>query len=159
MTTSVDEASAKLDRVYQEAIRKFSKPGAPRGQLAGGCPSSPQVGVKKIDPRLVDYVYEVVFSIAAAPPSQGLGGKEPSLDTAPGLVFSLPDFRAAADRVAYSEDLLTRAVSLLEGMARCRVCGSNNTTFTVRQTRSSDEAPTMMIYCGSCQHRTNQTAE
>jgi cytochrome c553 len=146
----------KLEAVKNEAIQKFAKPGLARGVKA---PSGAGQAPSKMDPRLLDYIYEVVFSIAAAPPAQGLGGKEPTLEAARGMIFSLPDFKTAADRVAYGEDLLTRAVSLLEGMTRCRLCGSNNTTFTVRQMHSSDEAPTMMLYCGSCHHRTNQTGE
>lgn len=153
---TVEQAREKLETIMKEATARFSRPGAPRGVAGYITALRPP---NKTDPRLLDYIYEVVFSMAAAPPSQGLGGQNPSLDAARDMLFSLPDFKAAANRVAYSEDLLTRAVSLLEGMTRCRLCGSNNTTFTTRQMHSSDEAPTSMIYCASCGHHTTQTGE
>jgi hypothetical protein len=150
------EIQAKLALVTAQAITRFSRPGTTRGTARpAGVPRPPS----KTDPRLLDYIYEVVFSLATAPPAAALGGKNPSLDDVRSLVFTLQDFKAAANRVAYSEDLLTRAVSLLEGMSRCRLCGSNNTTLTTRQMHSSDEAPTMMLYCGSCNHHTTQTGE
>lgn len=149
-------SAAKVEAVRREALRRFGKPGASRG-TATPTPATSSMTIS--DPRLLDYIYEVAFSTASTVPASGLGGHEPSLDAVRGLIFSLPDFKVAAERVAYSEDLITRAVSLLEGMTRCRLCGSNNTTFTVRQMHSSDEAPTMMLYCGSCNHRTTQTGE
>lgn len=154
---TLEQAEKKLEQVRLDAERKFSRPGATRGcaqkSALSPLPKTP------MDSRLTDYIYEVVFSSAPAPPSQGLGGKGPSLDESRKIIFTLPDFKSAVDQVAYTEDLLTRAVSLLEGMTRCRLCGSNNTTVATRQMHSSDEAPTMMLYCGSCHHRTTQTGE
>lgn len=152
MTITVEEAQQKLQTVRKDAIEKFSRPTTSRGVACLAALRPPN----KTDPRLLDYIYEVVFSMATSPPGEG---QQQSLDAARGLIFTLPDFKAAANRVAYSEDLLTRAVSLLEGITRCRLCGSNNTTFTTRQMHSSDEAPTPMIYCASCGHRTTQTGE
>lgn len=145
------DLEAKLQRVKEEAARRFSRRGSSVTTTACNVSSS-------ADPRLLDYMYESTFS-ATPPDAVTSPTTAPSLDITRDIVFALPDFKPAADRVAYSEDLLTRAVSLLEGMTRCRLCGSNNTTFTVRQMHSSDEAPTMMLYCGSCHHRTNQTGE
>lgn len=146
----LEEAQDKLEKVRQDAERFFSRPGAskPVASKVSGCRI-------KADTRLTDFIYEVVFSHLSSLPAEG----NMNLDEARGLIFTLSDFKAAVDRVAYSEDLLTRAVSLLEGVTRCRLCGSNNTTLSVRQMHSSDEAPTMMLYCGSCHHRTNQTGE
>ncbi len=153
------DAEAKLQATRESAEKRFGRPGKARG--VANCPQRgvPLSGISCSDPRLIDYIYEVVFSTAAAAPAEGLGGREPGLDAIRKLIFTLPNFKTAAERVAHGEDLLTRAVSLLEGLTRCRLCGSNNTTSAPLQMHSSDEAPTMMIYCGSCNHRTNQTGE
>lgn len=145
---------AQADALLRFKYRKASAP-----PLRGAGQAAPMPGtsaITKMDPRLIDYIYETTFSSAPLPP---LPPAPVGLETARAMIFNLPEFKAALDRVAYTEDLQTRAVSLLEGMARCRLCGSNNTTVTVRQMHSSDEAPTMMLYCGSCHHRTNQTGE
>lgn len=161
------EIDEKFDSVRDAAVHKFSRRGTAAGlsscssELAPAGQKSPMTAsVANLDPRLSDYIYENTFSDQPAPTPVGSVPIQPiSLEAARGLIFDLPAFKTAAGRVAYNEDLLTRAVSLLEGMTRCRLCGSNNTTFTVRQMHSSDEAPTMMLYCGSCHHRTNQTGE
>lgn len=149
------KVAEKFEAVRVEAARRFSA----RRQGSGTPPPVP-IGTT-VDPRLLDYMYENTFAPGDLPPAAARGPRQgpANLDSVRAAIFALPDFAPAADRVAYSEDLLTRAVSLLEGMARCRLCGSNNTTVTVRQMHSSDEAPTMLLYCGSCHHRTTQTGE
>lgn len=151
-------ATTKMNTVIKQAERKFGRPGAPRG-VAGKGEVIPTITLNTKDPRFLDYVYEVTFSSSEAPPSQGFGGKEPTLEAVRDIIFTLPEFKVAVDRVAYSEDLQTKRDTIEEGLARCRLCGSNNTTSTMRQLHSSDEPPTMILFCASCHHRTTQTGE
>lgn len=131
----------KLLSVQQAACRKF-------GIDQESCASNK-------DPRILDFIYEHVFS------SQKINDEEggENLDAARLSIFDLPEFKTAAENVALTEDQITRALSVLEGMVKCRLCGSNNTTFTTRQMHSSDEPPTLLVYCASCHHRTTHTGE
>ncbi len=161
---TIDEAVAKLTKVRHEVTTKFARPDSTTRSFeecgAGSTSSAPLPKISKItDSRLMDYMYEMVFSTSSEMIAIDGGSVPAPFESARGLIFALPDFKPAVERVAYSEDLLTRAVTLLEGLTRCRLCGSNNTTVTPRQTLSSDEAPTLLLFCGSCHHRTNQTGE
>jgi len=107
------------------------------------------------DPRLLDFIYEHVFSAEKIDDEK----ESNNLDDVKFAIFALPEFKTAAENVALTEDQITRALSVLEGMVKCRLCGSNNTTFTTRQMHSSDEPPTLLVYCASCHHRTTHTGE
>lgn len=156
VATSVKTVAVNLEKAVENAEKRFSrKVVLASSTLEGG-------KILGTDPRLLDYVYETAFTATHEKPSSSDTTRKQQKADPKDLrleVFSSDDYKAAADLVAYNEDLVTREVSLLEGVTRCKLCGSNNTTVAMRHTRSSDEAPIMMIYCGSCNHRTNQSGE
>lgn len=113
----------------------------------------------KNDPRLLDLIYELSFSENM---SDEISMNKVYIRTdgmnltsfIRYIIYKMKVFDKPSHDVDYMIDLMTRAMSSIEGSQKCPKCDSTNTTFTVRQTRSSDEAPTALIFCGSCGYRT-----
>lgn len=73
------------------------------------------------------------------------------------FILSMFLLKGPRERVLENHDLNVRSNTMMEGNVKCRYCGSSDTIFTLRQTRSSDEAPTLILFCNACGRRS--TAE
>ncbi len=68
-------------------------------------------------------------------------------------ILSLRRLEAARTRILEKYDLSVRSTTVMEGNVKCPYCQSTNTTYSLRQTRSADEAPTLILFCESCGRR------
>jgi DNA-directed RNA polymerase subunit M/transcription elongation factor TFIIS len=69
------------------------------------------------------------------------------------LIFGAPAVKTFRDRELLEVRAATESLETKSGLFICPRCGSNKTTATLKQTRSSDEPMTAKIVCSNCTHK------
>jgi|SRR6185437_1381235 len=104
-------------------------------------------------PKLDEITYELFFS---SNPEEDMKTLEKGLNYRD-FILSTNRLETFRTRVLENYDLNIRSSIMMEGNVKCRYCKSTDTIYALRQTRASDEAPTLILFCNACGRRS--TAE
>ncbi len=69
------------------------------------------------------------------------------------IIFENPLLEKSKDKMAMDMEIYRSKVEVTVGAYDCKKCGSSETLTVTKQTRSSDEAATVMVSCLQCQHK------